>query len=153
VDTGDCLHVLQGHSQQVRSFAFDGIRIASGGLDKAVRVWDPETGCVYCIQENCLSLPVLFYSICLGLLEGNIALICEMQFSSSIFATGGSDARVLTYAPTNNIANEAPLDPGRVSNVSSSIAGYRCLSEITAHTSSVTSLQVVERSSLIVTSK
>jgi len=153
VDTGDCLHVLQGHSQQVRSFAFDGIRIASGGLDKAVRVWDPETGCVYCLQKICLSLPVPFYSVCLALLEGNSALICKMQFSSSVLVTGSSDARVLTYTSTNKIANEAPLNPRRVSNDNLTIAGYRCLSEITAHTSSVTSLQVDELSSLMVISK
>lgn len=44
VDTGVCIHVLRGHFHQIYSVAFDGVRIASGGLDTTVRVWDAETG-------------------------------------------------------------------------------------------------------------
>ena len=44
VDTGQCLHVLRGHMHQIYSVAFDGVRIASGGLDTTVRVWDAVTG-------------------------------------------------------------------------------------------------------------
>lgn len=46
IDTGACLHVLRGHIHQIYSVAFDGERVASGGLDTTVRVWDSHTGCV-----------------------------------------------------------------------------------------------------------
>ena len=46
VDTGECLHVLRGHFHQLYSVAYDGVRIASGGLDTTVRVWNAETGWV-----------------------------------------------------------------------------------------------------------
>lgn len=46
VDTGLCLHVLRGHLNQIYCVSYDGIRIASGGLDTHVRIWDPKTGSV-----------------------------------------------------------------------------------------------------------
>jgi len=46
VDTGLCLHVLRGHLNQIYCVSYDGIRIASGGLDTHVRIWDSRTGSV-----------------------------------------------------------------------------------------------------------
>jgi F-box and WD-40 domain protein CDC4 len=46
VDTGLCLHVLRGHLNQIYCVSYDGVRIASGGLDTHVRIWDPKTGSV-----------------------------------------------------------------------------------------------------------
>jgi F-box and WD-40 domain protein CDC4 len=46
VDTGECLHVMRGHFHQIYSVAFDGVHIASGGLDTTVRVWNAKTGYV-----------------------------------------------------------------------------------------------------------
>jgi F-box and WD-40 domain protein CDC4 len=93
IDTGECLHVLVGHYHQIYSVAFDGIRIASGGLDTTVRVWDASTG------------------QCTALLQGHTALVCQLQLSatSNLLATGGSDGRVITfsldsYAPLHRIA-------------------------------------------------
>ncbi|MHB8625197.1 MAG: WD40 repeat domain-containing protein [Aggregatilineales bacterium] len=41
-DSGQCLATLQGHMNQVSAVAFcpDGTRIASGGGDNTVRIWD-----------------------------------------------------------------------------------------------------------------
>jgi WD40 repeat protein len=44
VDTGECLHVMRGHFHQIYSVVFDGVHIASGGLDTTVRVWNATNG-------------------------------------------------------------------------------------------------------------
>ncbi|RXW17571.1 hypothetical protein EST38_g8283 [Candolleomyces aberdarensis] len=88
VDTGECLHVLQGHFQQIYSVAFDGKYIASGGLDTTVRLWDADTG-------NCIAL-----------LQGHTALVCQLQLSPTLLITGGSDGRVITFSlETLNISH------------------------------------------------
>jgi F-box and WD-40 domain protein CDC4 len=60
--------------------AFDGVRIASGGLDTTVRIWDADTGA------------------CIALLQGHTALVCQLQLSPTLLATGGSDGRVITFS-------------------------------------------------------
>ena len=47
VDTGECLHILAGHNQEIYSVVFDGVRVVSGGMDTTVRVWDATTGSVH----------------------------------------------------------------------------------------------------------
>ena len=46
VQTGNELHLLEGHTGEVRCVAFspDGKRVATGGDDRLVKVWDAETG-------------------------------------------------------------------------------------------------------------
>jgi WD40 repeat protein len=45
-DTQEMLHVLDGHTDQVRALAFspNGRLLATGGKDNTVRLWDVETG-------------------------------------------------------------------------------------------------------------
>jgi WD40 repeat protein len=44
--TGQCLHVLAGHMDTVRSvsFSFGGEVLASGSSDETIRIWDVRTG-------------------------------------------------------------------------------------------------------------
>ena len=56
---------------------------------------------------------------CLALLQGHTALVCQLQLSPTILATGGSDGRVITF----------------------SLDTYTALQRIAAHDSSVISLQ------------
>ena len=56
---------------------------------------------------------------CLALLQGHSALVCQLQLSPTILATGGSDGRVITF----------------------SLETYTALHRIAAHDSSVISLQ------------
>ena len=46
LDTGECLKVLKGHSDRVRSVVFtpDGSKLISGSSDGTIRIWDAETG-------------------------------------------------------------------------------------------------------------
>lgn len=55
----------------------------------------------------------------MALLQGHTALVCQLQLSPSILATGGSDGRVITF----------------------DLSKYTVLHRIAAHDSSVTSLQ------------
>jgi hypothetical protein len=45
VATGECLRVFEGHTDEVFTAVFhpDGTRIASGGRDRAVWLWSPES--------------------------------------------------------------------------------------------------------------
>ena len=40
----ECLHVLKGHAEKLYSVTFDGKVIATGSMDKTVRLWDPVNG-------------------------------------------------------------------------------------------------------------
>lgn len=125
VDTGECLHVLNGHFHQIYSVAFDGVRIASGGLDTTVRVWDANTGWVVIgIVSRTFTYVPLECRVCLALLQGHTALVCQLQLSSTMLATGGSDGRVITFSLN---------------------ASFGVVQRLAAHDSSVTGLQLDER--------
>ena len=62
------------------------------------------------------------YRACLALLQGHTALVCQIQLSPTVLATGGSDGRVITF----------------------SLETYSILQRVAAHDSSVTTLQFDE---------
>lgn len=64
-------------------------------------------------------LNCFFRRDCVALLQGHTALVCQLQLSPTILATGGSDGRVITF----------------------DLSKYTVLHRIAAHDSSVTSLQ------------
>ena len=43
-NSGECLHILEGHTSVVSSVSFSGNRIVSGFFDRTVRVWDAMSG-------------------------------------------------------------------------------------------------------------
>ena len=47
LQTGECLHVLRGHSKGLWCVHYDGRLLISGARDDKVKVWNPET-------EECL---------------------------------------------------------------------------------------------------
>ena len=104
--------------------SYDGIRIASGGLDTHVRIWDPVSGLV-ASPSLALGNPLIYKfpcRACLALLQGHTALVCQIQLSPTILATGGSDGRVMTF----------------------SLETYSILQRVAAHDSSVATLQFDE---------
>ncbi|OQV10217.1 WD domain-containing protein, partial [Cladophialophora immunda] len=63
VQTGECQHTLEGHSDWVRDVVFspDGSRVVSGSDDNTVRVWDLQTGAaMLCYQTDTYSNHVEF---------------------------------------------------------------------------------------------
>lgn len=61
---------------------------------------------------------------CLALLQGHTALVCQLQLSPTMLATGGSDGRVIIFALG---------------------ASYQIVQRLAAHDSSVTGLQLDDR--------
>lgn len=62
ISTGDCLHVLHGHSQKVYSVVLDHERnrCISGSMDSLVKIWDLNTGnCLYTLEGHSLLVGLL----------------------------------------------------------------------------------------------
>lgn len=95
VDTGECLRTFIGHTQSVYTVAYDGIRIASGGLDQITRIWMPHDG--YAVLSKAPYSPSRCHSHCVAMLQGHNSLICRLQLSPRTLCTGGADGRVLVF--------------------------------------------------------
>lgn len=62
ISTGDCLHVLHGHSQKVYSVVLDHERnrCISGSMDSLVKIWDLTTGaCIHTLEGHSLLVGLL----------------------------------------------------------------------------------------------
>ncbi|CAO2657539.1 Nn.00g036650.m01.CDS01 [Neocucurbitaria sp. VM-36] len=123
VNTGECLHTLQGHSYFARSVAFshDSTRLSSGSGDGTVKIWDLSQGRVsqrqgsnelplgtqpMAISQDSTQLAVVFDSIVemrdvqngklLHTLEGHSGEVISIAFSpdSTQLASGSADGTV-----------------------------------------------------------
>ena len=65
------------------------------------------------------------HSACLALLQGHTALVCQLQLTPTMLATGGSDGRVITFSLKD--------------------ATFAVVQRLAAHDSSVSGLQLDER--------
>ena len=76
IESGECLHLLQGHVAAVRCVQYDGRRVVSGAYDYTVRVWDPET------------------ETCLHTLQGHTNRVYSLQFDGVHVVSGSLDTSI-----------------------------------------------------------
>ena len=53
LNTKECVHVLEGHTAEVRAVDFDDTKLVSGSRDRSVKVWDCNTGqCLQTMEDH-----------------------------------------------------------------------------------------------------
>ncbi|KAH9212971.1 WD40-repeat-containing domain protein [Leptodontidium sp. 2 PMI_412] len=78
--TKKCLHVLGEHTEKLYAVKFDGERIATGSLDRSVRVWDPISG------------------TCQAVLGGHGSLVGVLEFTGESLVTACSGGRIFSWS-------------------------------------------------------
>ncbi|KAF8504139.1 WD40-repeat-containing domain protein [Hysterangium stoloniferum] len=140
VRRGLLLKTLEGHTDSVRCLDVYGDRVVSGSYDCTVRLWNVTTGAclrvfnghyhqVYTVAfdgerivsgglDTCVRVWDVESGTCLALLQGHTALVCQLQLSvrTNTIISGSADGR--------------QQDP------------YRIIARLTAHSSSITGLQM-----------
>jgi WD40 repeat protein/serine/threonine protein kinase/tetratricopeptide (TPR) repeat protein len=86
-DTGERVRVLHGHSDLIKCMAFNrgGTRLASGGLDRTVRLWDVATG------AQIAEVPISD-SATTGYLHSSVCYSVAFSPDDSMLAWGGLEA-------------------------------------------------------------
>ncbi len=117
--TGECLHVLQGHTQWVRAVAVADGRAVSGSEDKTVRVWDLATGeCLHVLQGHSADVRAIAVAEgrvvsgsndqtvrvwdlatgeCLHVLEGHSANVMAVAIAEGRVVSGSEDKTVRVW--------------------------------------------------------
>ncbi|KAF9344479.1 hypothetical protein BGX26_004321, partial [Mortierella sp. AD094] len=139
VDTGECVHTLQGHGDLVCSVVYSpkGDRIASGSNDKTLRLWDVDTGkCVHTLRghgdlvrsvvyspkgdqivsgshDNTVKLWSVETRQCLatvsGFSSGVSSVGLESNFGAQCLLTGSFDKSERRWQITNGVEDKAVL--------------------------------------------
>ena len=99
VSTGECVHVLHGHSQKVYSVILDHKRnrCISGSMDSLVKIWDLTTGA------------------CLYTLEGHSLLVGLLDLRDDRLVSAAADATLRIWDPeTGRCRNELMAHTGAI---------------------------------------
>uniref|UniRef100_A0A0D2XSJ5 NACHT domain-containing protein n=1 Tax=Fusarium oxysporum (strain Fo5176) TaxID=660025 RepID=A0A0D2XSJ5_FUSOF len=127
-DWNACLQTLEGHCDSVNSVAFsaDGQRLASGSIDKTVKIWDAATGAyIQTLEGHAASVNSVVFSAdgqrlasgsddktikvwdaatgaCLQTLEGHRNSVRSMAFSADVqrLASGSDDKTIKVWDTT-----------------------------------------------------
>jgi len=113
VQAGRSLHILQGHTNWVRTVIYspDGKLLASGGEDQMIRLWDVETG------------------TCLYMLQGHTSWVRSLAFNpdGSLLASGADDQTIRLWEVERGEVTMAPtsgrLRSGSRARASGKLAG------------------------------
>lgn len=85
--TGECLHVLNGHTDRIYSCVYDVVRnrAYTGSADNTVRIWDLSTG------------------ECTAILEGHTILVGLISSSPNVLVSAAADSTVRIWDPDTGV--------------------------------------------------
>ncbi|GAA5999335.1 uncharacterized protein JCM10292_001211 [Rhodotorula paludigena] len=91
ITTGNCRHILRGHTQKVYSVVYDHLRqqCASGSMDNTVRLWSTDTG------------------ECRAVLEGHTSLVGLLGLTHRNLVSAAADWTLRIWDPSNGRCRHA----------------------------------------------
>lgn len=104
IRTGECLHVLRGHTGPLHDVCFDGSQVITASLDTDIRVWDPQSGfvCFPFVHHWALSIIVALMIRGLELVgqsfSGHKGLVGQLALQGDTLVSGDNSGTVKLWS-------------------------------------------------------